>query len=154
MYGNDGQADEASITAEALRTEVEATIGQGAAPLSDELDEAIENAVGEMYVVSFLSLFLSFFSSFLHLYLHHTSFFSSYSILQPFSHVEIAESTVDVSFHSARTPTADTPNAAAFLGGLVAQEAIKLVTRQYVLTNGWCVVDLVGSWTGNLGIPE
>ncbi|TDL20256.1 hypothetical protein BD410DRAFT_772863 [Rickenella mellea] len=48
----------------------------------------------------------------------------------------------------ARAPTADLPNTAAFLGGLVAQEAIKMITRQYVPVKGVCVVDLIGSWTG------
>ncbi|KAI0368507.1 hypothetical protein BV20DRAFT_969136 [Pilatotrama ljubarskyi] len=48
----------------------------------------------------------------------------------------------------ARAPTADLPNTAAFLGGLVAQEAIKMITEQYVPLNGYCVVDLVDSWTG------
>ncbi|KAH7100519.1 hypothetical protein BKA62DRAFT_658539 [Auriculariales sp. MPI-PUGE-AT-0066] len=51
---------------------------------------------------------------------------------------------------AARSPTADLPTTAAFLGGLVAQEAIKMITRQYVPINGVCVVDLVGSWTGML----
>ena len=50
--------------------------------------------------------------------------------------------------YSARAPTADLPNTAAFLGGLVAQEAIKLLTKQYVPVNGYCVVDLIDSWTG------
>ena len=50
--------------------------------------------------------------------------------------------------YRARAPTADLPNMAAFLGGLVAQEAIKVITEQYVPLNGYCVVDLVGSWTG------
>ena len=54
---------------------------------------------------------------------------------------------------SARAPTADLPNTAAFLGGLVAQEAIKMITKQYVPINGYCVVDLVGSWTGTVGQP-
>lgn len=49
---------------------------------------------------------------------------------------------------SARAPTADLPTTAAFLGGLVAQEAIKLVTKQYVPLEGVCVVDLVSSTTG------
>ncbi|KAI0339352.1 hypothetical protein BDW22DRAFT_1431939 [Trametopsis cervina] len=92
--------DPSSITAEALRTEVETLISQDTA-LGDEVDEAIEDAVGEI----------------------------------------------------ARTPTADVPNMAAFLGGLVAQEAIKLITKQYVPVNGYCVVDLVGSWTGLVGQP-
>ncbi|KAH9855531.1 hypothetical protein C2E23DRAFT_723950 [Lenzites betulinus] len=51
----------------------------------------------------------------------------------------------------ARAPTADLPNMAAFLGGLVAQEAIKMITEQYVPLNGYCVVDLVDSWTGVVG---
>ena len=48
----------------------------------------------------------------------------------------------------ARAPTADLPNMAAFLGGLVAQEAIKMITEQYVPLNGYCVVDLIETWTG------
>ncbi|RPD52724.1 hypothetical protein L226DRAFT_480353 [Lentinus tigrinus ALCF2SS1-7] len=51
----------------------------------------------------------------------------------------------------ARAPTADLPNTAAFLGGLVAQEAIKVITEQYVPLNGYCVVDLIDSWTGIIG---
>ncbi|CDO73930.1 hypothetical protein BN946_scf185016.g87 [Trametes cinnabarina] len=51
----------------------------------------------------------------------------------------------------ARAPTADLPNMAAFLGGLVAQEAIKMITEQYVPLNGYCVVDLVDTWTGVIG---
>ena len=51
---------------------------------------------------------------------------------------------------SARTPTAELPNTAAFLGGLVAQETIKMITRQYVPIKGYCVVDLVDSWTALL----
>ena len=51
----------------------------------------------------------------------------------------------------ARTPTADLPNTAAFLGGMIAQEAIKMITKQYVPVNGYCVVDLVDSWTGIIG---
>lgn len=51
---------------------------------------------------------------------------------------------------SARAPTADLPNVAAFLGGLVAQEAIKMITKQYVPIAGVCVADLVETWTGVL----
>ena len=50
--------------------------------------------------------------------------------------------------HSVRAPDADLPNTAAFLGGLVAQESIKMITRQYIPVLGYCVVDLVDSWTG------
>ncbi|GAA5874111.1 hypothetical protein JCM1840_000354 [Sporobolomyces johnsonii] len=42
------------------------------------------------------------------------------------------------------------PQTAALLGGLVAQEAIKLVTRQYVPLSGTCVWDGVRSGTGVL----
>ena len=45
------------------------------------------------------------------------------------------------------------PTVAAFMGGMVAQEAIKMITKQYVPVNGHCVVDLVGSWTGVVGQP-
>jgi len=48
----------------------------------------------------------------------------------------------------ARSPSADLPTTSAFLGGLVAQEAIKMITKQYVPVNGYCVVDLVETWTG------
>ncbi|KAI0029905.1 hypothetical protein K488DRAFT_55368 [Vararia minispora EC-137] len=50
----------------------------------------------------------------------------------------------------ARAPSADLPNVAAFLGGLVAQEAIKMITKQYVPVNGYCVADLVETWTSTL----
>ncbi|KAI5831997.1 hypothetical protein K523DRAFT_370965 [Schizophyllum commune Tattone D] len=50
----------------------------------------------------------------------------------------------------ARSPTADLPNTAAFLGGLVAQEVIKMITKQYIPINSVCVVDLIGTWTGML----
>ncbi|KAH9979784.1 hypothetical protein BJV74DRAFT_887926 [Russula compacta] len=49
-----------------------------------------------------------------------------------------------------RAPTADLPNVAAFLGGMVAQEAIKMITKQYIPINGYCVIDLVDTWTGVL----
>jgi amyloid beta precursor protein binding protein 1 len=35
------------------------------------------------------------------------------------------------------------PTTAALVGGLVAQEAIKLITKQYSPLNGTCIVDLV-----------
>lgn len=52
---------------------------------------------------------------------------------------------------SERSPTADIPNTAAFLGGMIAQEAIKMITKQYVPVKGYCVVDLVETWTGVVG---
>jgi len=51
----------------------------------------------------------------------------------------------------ARSPSADIPTTSAFLGGLVAQEAIKMITKQYVPVNGYCIVDLVETWTGVIG---
>jgi amyloid beta precursor protein binding protein 1 len=51
---------------------------------------------------------------------------------------------------SARAPTADLPTVAAFVGGLVAQEAIKLITQQYVPAKGYVVLDLVETWTGTI----
>jgi len=53
----------------------------------------------------------------------------------------------------ARTSTSDLPNTAAFLGGMIAQEAIKMITKQYIPVNGYCVIDLVDSWTGVIGAP-
>lgn len=56
---------------------------------------------------------------------------------------------VDSCIASVRAPTADLPTTAGFVGGLVAQEAIKLITRQYVpQVGGYVVIDLIGSWTG------
>lgn len=49
---------------------------------------------------------------------------------------------------SARSPTADVPNTAALLGGIVAQETIKMITKQYVPIAGYCAVDLIETWTG------
>lgn len=63
----------------------------------------------------------------------------------PFLSVQVVLLTVAC---SVRAPTADLPNTASFVGGLVAQEAIKMITKQYVPVNGYCVVDLVETWTG------
>ncbi|KAF8178494.1 hypothetical protein BJ912DRAFT_664925 [Pholiota molesta] len=49
-----------------------------------------------------------------------------------------------------RAPTADLPNTAALLGGVVAQEVIKMITKQYIPINGSCLIDLIDSWTGIL----
>ncbi|KAJ3519917.1 hypothetical protein NM688_g9232 [Phlebia brevispora] len=65
--------------------------------------------------------------------------------------VELPEQLADAVGELTRAPTADMPNIAAFLGGMVAQEAIKMITRQYVPIVGYCVVDLVDSWTGIIG---
>lgn len=65
--------------------------------------------------------------------------------------VALPSETEDAIGELARAPTAELPNTAAFVGGLVAQEAIKMITRQYVPVDGYCVVDLVDSWTGLVG---
>ncbi|KIM24858.1 hypothetical protein M408DRAFT_331530 [Serendipita vermifera MAFF 305830] len=62
---------------------------------------------------------------------------------------EIGEDVENCIGEIARTPTADLPTTAGFVGGLVAQEAIKLITKQYLpQVGGHVVVDLIGSWTG------
>ncbi|KAF8443692.1 hypothetical protein L210DRAFT_3643286 [Boletus edulis BED1] len=48
----------------------------------------------------------------------------------------------------APTTSAELPNTAAFLGGTVAQETIKVITKQYIPVKGYCVIDLVDTWTG------
>ncbi|KAJ3805323.1 hypothetical protein EV368DRAFT_47479 [Lentinula lateritia] len=67
-----------------------------------------------------------------------------------------------ISGEIARAPFADLPTTAAFLGGLVAQEVIKMITKQYIPISagnaastaneqmGICVIDLVETWTGIL----
>ena len=52
--------------------------------------------------------------------------------------------------HRIRAPTSELPTTAALLGGVVAQEAIKLITRQYVPVDGVCVIDLISSTTGTI----
>jgi len=51
---------------------------------------------------------------------------------------------------SVRTPNADLPNTAALLGGVVAQEVIKMITKQYVPINGSCIIDLIDMSTATL----
>lgn len=46
-----------------------------------------------------------------------------------------------------RAGASDLPQIAALLGGLVAQEAIKLITRQYIPLNGTCIFDGIHSTT-------
>ncbi|KAJ6595844.1 hypothetical protein DFH09DRAFT_1024735 [Mycena vulgaris] len=62
--------------------------------------------------------------------------------------VELPDEFSDAVGEIARAPSADLPNTAAFLGGLVAQEVIKMITKQYVPVDSYCVVDLVETWTG------
>lgn len=53
--------------------------------------------------------------------------------------------------HSARAPPGTTlPQTSALVGGLVAQEAIKLITRQYGPLEGTCVWDGIRSGAGVL----
>lgn len=49
---------------------------------------------------------------------------------------------------SCRAGGSDLPQIAALLGGVVGQEAIKLVTKQYVPLNGTCVFDGIRSSMG------
>jgi amyloid beta precursor protein binding protein 1 len=46
------------------------------------------------------------------------------------------------------------PTTAAFLGGLVAQESIKLVTNQYMPVDNMVIVDLVKSTTKVLNLNK
>ncbi|KAJ2923585.1 hypothetical protein H1R20_g13506, partial [Candolleomyces eurysporus] len=65
--------------------------------------------------------------------------------------VELPEEDFDNAIgEAARSPTADLPNTAALLGGVVAQEVIKMITKQYVPVDGYCTIDLVETWTGVL----
>ncbi|KAF8154800.1 hypothetical protein B0H34DRAFT_538059 [Crassisporium funariophilum] len=64
--------------------------------------------------------------------------------------IELPEEFSDAVGEVIRAPTADLPNTAALLGGLVAQEVIKMITKQYIPINGYCVVDLIETWTGVL----
>ncbi|EAU87007.2 ubiquitin activating enzyme [Coprinopsis cinerea okayama7 len=65
--------------------------------------------------------------------------------------VELDETEFDNAIgEAARSPTADLPNTAALLGGVVAQEVIKMITKQYVPIEGYCTIDLVETWTGML----
>jgi amyloid beta precursor protein binding protein 1 len=48
---------------------------------------------------------------------------------------------------SVRDPTADMPNDVALAGELVAQEMIKLITKQYVAIIGYYAVNLLKMFT-------
>ncbi|KAG8221626.1 hypothetical protein J3R82DRAFT_1904 [Butyriboletus roseoflavus] len=65
--------------------------------------------------------------------------------------VELPEMLDDAIGELARAPSAELPNTAAFLGGMVAQETIKMITKQYVPVKGYCIIDLVDTWTGVIG---
>ncbi|KAG8911801.1 hypothetical protein FRC00_005802, partial [Tulasnella sp. 408] len=51
-----------------------------------------------------------------------------------------------------RAPGAELPTTAALMGGMVAQEVIKVITKQYIPINGVCAVDLVSSTTGTVKV--
>ncbi|KAG1810605.1 uncharacterized protein BJ212DRAFT_1377674 [Suillus subaureus] len=44
---------------------------------------------------------------------------------------------------TAQAHFSELPNTAAFLGGMVAQEVIKMIAKQYVPVKGYCVIDLI-----------
>lgn len=50
--------------------------------------------------------------------------------------------------HSCRSGASDLPQIAALMGGLVAQESIKLITKQYIPLNGTSVFNGIKSTTG------
>lgn len=56
--------------------------------------------------------------------------------------------------HSARGGFGSLPTTAAFIGGLVAQEAIKLVTNQYMPVDNMVIVDLIKSTTKVLNLHK
>ncbi|KAI5478648.1 amyloid beta precursor protein binding protein 1 [Pseudohyphozyma bogoriensis] len=61
---------------------------------------------------------------------------------------EVEESLENVLKEICRAGASDMPQIAALLGGLVAQEAIKLTTRQYIPLNSTCVFNGISSATG------
>ncbi|KAF8123024.1 hypothetical protein EV363DRAFT_1181424, partial [Boletus edulis] len=65
--------------------------------------------------------------------------------------IDLPEALDDAVRELARAPSAELPNTAAFLGGMVAQETIKVITKQYIPVKGYCVIDLVDTWTGMIG---
>ncbi|KZT52363.1 putative ubiquitin-activating enzyme subunit [Calocera cornea HHB12733] len=63
---------------------------------------------------------------------------------------ELPETVTTALGEIARAQGSDIPTTAALVGGMVAQEAIKFITRQYVPIAGTCMVDLIKSTTGTL----
>lgn len=51
-----------------------------------------------------------------------------------------------------RAPAAELPTTAALMGGMVAQEVIKVITKQYIPIDGVCAVDLASSTTGTVKV--
>ncbi|KAL8280567.1 hypothetical protein RQP46_006890 [Phenoliferia psychrophenolica] len=61
---------------------------------------------------------------------------------------EVAEELANVLLEICRSGASDLPQIAALLGGLVAQESIKLITKQYIPLNGTVVFNGIRSTTG------
>jgi amyloid beta precursor protein binding protein 1 len=94
-------------------------------PPGAELPEDFEKSVGEVCAPSlFPPLFVSV--------IYHTSVLTNRRI------------------RSIRAPTADLPNTAALLGGVVAQKVIKIITKQHIPINGPWIIDFIETWTGVL----
>ncbi|KAJ8592559.1 hypothetical protein M405DRAFT_763381 [Rhizopogon salebrosus TDB-379] len=67
------------------------------------------------------------------------------------SSTELPDEADDAIDEIARAPFSELPNTAAFLGGMIAQEVIKMITKQYVPVKGYCVIDLIETSTGTIG---
>ncbi|KAI9570967.1 hypothetical protein HD554DRAFT_2017835 [Boletus coccyginus] len=65
--------------------------------------------------------------------------------------VELLEALDHAIGELARAPAAELPNTEASLGGMVAQETIKMITKRYIPVKGYCIIDLVDAWTGVIG---
>lgn len=65
--------------------------------------------------------------------------------------VELPECLDDFVGEIIRAPSAELQTTAAFLGGIVAQETIKIITKQYVPVRGYCTIDLIETWTAVIG---
>ncbi|KAL7412491.1 hypothetical protein BDY24DRAFT_393087 [Mrakia frigida] len=61
---------------------------------------------------------------------------------------ELPKAVKDAVGEIVRAGASDLPTTAAYLGGVVAQEAIKLLTEQYIPLNNTAVIDLIRGGTG------
>ncbi|KAK4699471.1 hypothetical protein P7C70_g6789, partial [Phenoliferia sp. Uapishka_3] len=68
--------------------------------------------------------------------------------LQALDGGDVTEELANVILEICRCGASDLPQIAALMGGLVAQESIKLITRQYVPLNGTAVFNGIRSTTG------
>jgi amyloid beta precursor protein binding protein 1 len=66
--------------------------------------------------------------------------------------VELHDGIVDIAQHIIRAQAAELHNISSITGGLVAQEAIKILTRQYVPIDNTCIFDGIRSRCGVLRI--